>query len=190
MGCVSSKSADQNPTPSRQAAAASAASRLSPSPPSAADAVVDLAVRLPRRENVYFEAEGGSGIKAKDRIGITLAGVKALQAEVLRFNSTADTASRIEKTRDISTKIVKPATRGLPTGQQAYVHLQDGKHRGAATCFVSHTWQAEAGGLLEAVVHYGDAVVADGGEAPVFYLDIASVDQHQTDQVSRARRWR
>ena len=136
---------------------------------------------------MYFEAEGGSGVKAKDRIGITLAGVKALQAEVLRFNRK-HRRRPIEKTRDISTKIVKPATRGLPTGQQAYVHLQDGKHRGAATCFVSHTWQADAGGLLEAVVHYGDAVVADGGEAPVFYLDIASVDQHQTDQVSRARR--
>ena len=64
------------------------------------------------------------------------------------------------------------------------MHLQGGKHRGAATCFVSHTWQADAAGLLEAVIKHGDAVVANGSEAPVFYLDLASVDQHQTDQAS------
>ena len=64
------------------------------------------------------------------------------------------------------------------------MHLRGGKYRGAATCFVSHTWQADAAGLLEAVIKHGDAVVANGGEAPVFYLDLASVDQHQTDQAS------
>ena len=50
---------------------------------------------------MYLEATGG--------IGITLDGVKALQAEVLRHNREHPRRP-IEKTRDIANVIVKPAT--------------------------------------------------------------------------------
>lgn len=114
-------------------------------------------------------------------IGITLAGVKGLKDAVQRYNRD-NPRSPIKKTADISTKIVKPATSKLPRGKQAYVFLNDSEHRGTPECFVSHTWQADALGLLDAVIKHGDTVVATGGSPPVYYLDLASVDQHQIDQ--------
>ena len=115
-------------------------------------------------------------------VGITLAGVKGLKDAVQRYNRD-NPQSPIQKTADISTKVVKPATSTLPSGKQAYVFLNDSEHRGKPEYFVSHTWQADAIGLLDAVIRHGDAVVASGGSPPVYYLDMASVDQHQTDQV-------
>lgn len=116
-------------------------------------------------------------------VGITLAGVKGLR-EAVRKHNRANPNNKIMKTADVSIKIIIPNTRHLPRGRQAYVFLNDSEHRGKPTFFVSHTWQAEALGLLDAVVAHGDAVVAKGGSPPVYYLDLASVDQHQTDQVS------
>jgi hypothetical protein len=49
---------------------------------------------------------------------------------------------------------------------------------------VSHTWKAEAMGLLDAIIEHGERVVREGSKpVPVYYLDLASVDQHKTDQV-------
>jgi hypothetical protein len=116
-------------------------------------------------------------------VGIKLAGVKELRDKVLSFNDT-DPADPITKTAHISIKIVKPATSRLTKGEQAYVHLDGGKHRGKPEYFVSQTWQADAMGLLDSIIRHGDGVIAKGGKPPVYYLDLASVDQHQTDQVS------
>ena len=48
---------------------------------------------------------------------------------------------------------------------------------------MSHTWQADAMGLLDAIVTHGEEMVATGNTSPVYYLDLASVDQHLIDQV-------
>ena len=114
--------------------------------------------------------------------GITLEGVKELHRLVVRYNSD-NPADRIVITANVANKIVKPRTVSLPKGKQAYVHLDGGKHRGKPKCFVSHTWQADAIGLLETIIRHGEAEVRGGRPAPIYYLDLASVDQHQTDQV-------
>jgi hypothetical protein len=117
--------------------------------------------------------------------GVTLDGVKELRDLVLRHNSSSNADDQIVKTADVAVKIVKPTTAALPQGQQAYVDLDDGKHRGKPNHFVSHTWQAGAMGLLNAIIEHGDRVVGEGNKPhPVYYLDLASVDQHKTDQVS------
>jgi hypothetical protein len=42
-------------------------------------------------------------------------------------------------------------------------------------------------GLLDAIIEHGERVVREGSKpVPVYYLDLASVDQHKTDQVSCA----
>jgi hypothetical protein len=133
---------------------------------------------------VFFEV--GTTPSADSSVGITLDGVKVLRDEMERYNRNHP-SSRIEKTRDIANKIVKPATSGLAEGKQAYVFLNNSKHRGTSRIFVSHTWHANAVGLLDAVIKHGDTVVAKGGKPPVYYIDLASVDQHQTDQVSPPR---
>ncbi len=121
-------------------------------------------------------------------VGITLAGVRLLKEEVERYNrSCSETKGRpIEQTCDVATVIIKPATARLPKGRQAYVYLHGGRHRGKPSAFVSHTWQAEALGLLGAIIDHGETAVARGRPPPVYYLDLASVDQHQIDQVSPA----
>ena len=99
-------------------------------------------------------------------------------------HNAAHPSDLIVKTCDIATKIVRGETSSLPKGHQAYVQLAGGRHRGTPTYFVSHTWIAPAIALLESVLVHGHGIVAGGGERPVYYLDVASVDQHETDQVS------
>lgn len=121
-------------------------------------------------------------------IGITLAGVKGLRAAVVAY--TVDRpADPIVTTADIATKIVIPATAGLAGGRQCYVDLDGGRHRAKPTHFISHTWQAEGLGMLDAVVQHGDGVVAAGNPPAVYYLDLASVDQHQINQVGAPMGW-
>jgi hypothetical protein len=131
---------------------------------------------------VFFEVS--TTPSANSSVGITLDGVKVLRDEMQRYNHNHP-SSRIEKTRDIANQIVKPATSGLAEGKQAYVFLNNSKHRGTSRCFVSHAWQAV--GLLDAVIKHGDTVVAKGGKPPVYDIDLATYDQHQTDQVSPPR---
>jgi hypothetical protein len=98
-------------------------------------------------------------------------------------------ADPIVTTADIATKIVIPATAGLAGGRQCYVDLDGGRHRAKPTHFISHTWQAEGLGMLDAVVQHGDGVVAAGNPPAVYYLDLASVDQHQINQVGAPMGW-
>ena len=137
------------------------------------------------RDNAFFEVGTAPGSDHSKSIGITLAGVKVLMDEMQRYNRE-NPSSPITETRDIANKIVKPATCKLPKGRQAYAFLNDSQHRGVSLCFVSHTWHAKALGLLESVIIHGDKVVAKGGSPPVYYIDLACVDQHQTDQVRLA----
>ena len=65
----------------------------------------------------------------------------------------------------------------------SFVHMSGGKHRGKPTFFVSHAWKADGVGLLDAIVTHGDEEVKHGRPLPVYYLDLACVDQHQVDQV-------
>jgi hypothetical protein len=134
------------------------------------------------RDNALFEVGTASASDHSKSIGITLAGVKLLRDEMQRYNRK-NPSSPITETRDIANKIVKSATLKLPKGRQAYVFLNDSLHRGVSQCFVSHTWHANALGLLESVIIHGDKVVAKGGSPPVYYIDLACVDQHKTDQV-------
>lgn len=106
---------------------------------------------------------------------------------MLQYNS-AHPDDPIEKTADISVKIVQPATRRLPKGHQAFVNIDDGKYRGKPAFFISHTWKARAKALVEAILQHAARVVSEGGPPPVYYLDVVSVDQHMTDQVSALAR--
>lgn len=118
-------------------------------------------------------------------VGLKHDGVIRLLEVVETFNQEHP-SDLIKKTRDIANKVVKPITkRTLPTGQQAYVFIENSKYRGTPTCFVSQTWGADAIGLLKAIISHGDSVIAKGLPPPTYYLDVACVDQHQIDQVSR-----
>lgn len=108
-----------------------------------------------------------------------------LHDKAVQYNANHPNDDQIVTTADIATKLIKPATAKLPKGQQAYVHLIAARLRGKPNRFVSHTWLANALGLLKALIAHGEAVVAAGGAPPVYYLDLASVDQHLTDQVRR-----
>lgn len=114
--------------------------------------------------------------------GITLAGVKALRNKVLAYNARSPRAP-IVRTADIAARVIKPETAGLPQGGRAYVQTDGGRHSGKPSYFVCHAWQSDAVGFLEAIIGHGVGVVRRGGASPVYYLDLACVDQHQTDQV-------
>jgi hypothetical protein len=165
-------------------------------------------VTLDALDDAEEEAEDTRG----SPVGITLCGVKELRALVAQYNSDRhnrhhhhrqdaaavaaaddgddddddddDDDGRIVRTADVAKRIVKPATEKLSDGQQAFVHIDNGKHRDFPTCFVSHAWHADAAGLLDAVVNHGDDAVSAGRSPPVYFLDLTSVDQHHTDQVS------
>eukprot|EP00035_Acanthoeca_spectabilis_P012643 m.229104 g.229104 ORF g.229104 m.229104 type:complete len:639 (+) comp15675_c1_seq1:293-2209(+) len=117
-------------------------------------------------------------------IGIHLEAVVELHAKLVQFNAEHPEAEQIVTTADVATKLIKPATAKLPKGAQAYFDLVDKRHRGKPSVFVSHTWLGEAIGLLKAIIAHGEGVVAAGGAPPVYYLDLASVDQHLVDQAA------
>ena len=125
--------------------------------------------------------------KPKGPAGIALRYIKRLQVEMLRHNEDHGHSilGRVTTTVDLANQIVKPATdtEKCPPGQQKYADLQIAGAQ-EARCFVSHAWGSSAADLLATIIAHGDAEVAKGLAEPVYFVDVASVDQHVTDQAA------
>lgn len=162
----------------------------------------------------------GAAKSTRESVGLTLAGVKHLLAEIRAYNASVvekstiaaptsatngddpgavaapstDTpvarqpplpTTPITTTADAANLWIKPATVNLAAAPRSYVALHP-EFCAPHTVFCSHTWGAEVEPLLSTLVEHGELAVAEGRPPPSYYLDVASVDQHEVDQVGPA----